>query len=94
MSFCQKCKICEVQNNSPEAYEKLLLDVIAGDSTLFTRWDEVEESWKLVENITVGKRKTTPIFPNYAPGSWGPEEADTLLARDHRHWWNIEEEDL
>ncbi|HEX3048010.1 MAG TPA: glucose-6-phosphate dehydrogenase [Bacillota bacterium] len=90
MSFCQKCKICEANTNSPEAYEKLLLDVFANDSTLFTRWDEVEESWKLVENIAVGKRKTNPIFPNYAPGSWGPQEADKLLARDHRHWWNIE----
>ena len=46
MDFCQNC---EIGFNSPEAYERLLFDVLRGDSTLFTRWDEVEISWKLID---------------------------------------------
>lgn len=92
MNFCQKCKICEAETNSPEAYEKLLYDVMVGDSILFTRCDEVEESWKLVQKISVTKRDIKPDFPNYLPGSWGPEGAYELLAKDKRHWWNLQDE--
>jgi glucose-6-phosphate 1-dehydrogenase len=72
---------------SPEAYERLLLDAMLGDSTLFTRSDEVEASWSLVTPIHQGwESAPPPRFPNYEAGSWGPKEADKLLGRDWRKW--------
>ncbi len=88
MSFCQKCRNCETYANSPEAYEKLLFDALRGDSTLFTRWDEVEKSWEIVEAIGEHRERSQPLFPNYAAGAWGPAAADQLLAGDERQWWN------
>lgn len=85
LDFCQNCAVGEV---SPDAYEKLLLDAMAGDSTLYTRWDELEYSWKLMDNISRGWELQQPVFPNYASGSWGPAEADELLKRDGRSWFN------
>jgi glucose-6-phosphate 1-dehydrogenase len=86
MDFCQNCQF---ENNSPEAYERLLYEVMKGDSTLFTRWDEVEYSWKFVDTIAEVWRNKKPEFPNYKSGTWGPDEADELLRRDGRFWWNI-----
>ena len=72
---------------SPEAYERLLLDAMLGDSTLFTRSDEVEASWSLITPIHQGwEAAPAPEFPNYEAGSWGPKEADKLLERDWRAW--------
>jgi glucose-6-phosphate 1-dehydrogenase len=72
---------------TPEAYETLLLDVIRGDATLFMRVDQVEAAWGVVEPILEAWSEHTPLdFPNYAAGTWGPESADELLARDGRHW--------
>lgn len=73
--------------NSPEAYERLLHDVMEGDSTLFTRWDEVEYSWKFIDGIINKWVGTDPQFPNYAAGTWGPVEADKLLEADGTKWW-------
>jgi glucose-6-phosphate 1-dehydrogenase len=70
----------------PEAYERLILDVMLGDSTLFTRTDEVEEQWKLVDAIIAGWQRDKPAFPNYSAGSWGPPSADELIQRDGRSW--------
>src|SRR6266550_4577681 len=73
---------------SPEAYERLLLDAMAGDATLFARRDEVEEAWAFIDTIEEAwaeKEKTPGLF-FYPAGSWGPEEADDLLARDGRAW--------
>jgi glucose-6-phosphate 1-dehydrogenase len=70
----------------PEAYERLILDVMLGDSTLFTRDDEVEEQWKLVDAIVAGWQRDKPAFPNYPAGTWGPPSADDLLHRDGRSW--------
>ena len=70
----------------PEAYERLLLDTITGDASLFTRADEVETAWGLIDPIIEGwKELKHPMF-TYDPGTWGPKEADELLARDHRQW--------
>ncbi|TAK25490.1 MAG: glucose-6-phosphate dehydrogenase [Chloroflexota bacterium] len=70
-----------------DAYERLLLDAMLGDQTLFTRRDEVEQAWTLVNHITDGWKKLPPISgPNYAAGTWGPEEADDLIGRDQRQW--------
>jgi glucose-6-phosphate 1-dehydrogenase len=70
----------------PEAYERLILDAMLGDATLFTRTDEVEEQWKLVDAIVAAWKRDRPFFPNYPAGTWGPPSADELLARDGRSW--------
>ena len=73
---------------SPEAYERLLLDAMSGDATLFARRDEVEEAWAFIDPIEeawVAKENQPALF-EYPAGSWGPEEADELLARDGRAW--------
>jgi glucose-6-phosphate 1-dehydrogenase len=72
---------------SPEAYERLLLDAMLGDSTLFTRSDEVEASWSLITPLHQGwLAAPPPEFPNYDAGSWGPKEADKLLGKEWRAW--------
>jgi len=74
-------------SSSPEAYERLLLDALRGDQTLFTRKDEVEAAWKIAGGIlaqTESPEFGAP-FP-YAAGSWGPPEADALLENDGRAW--------
>lgn len=65
---------------SPEAYERLLLDGVIGDSSLFTRSDEVEEAWRIVSAILEGwgEGSKPQAFPNYDAGSWGPDEAERL----------------
>ena len=70
----------------PEAYERLILDTLLGDGTLFTRADEVEEQWLLVDSIVAAWQRDRPGFPNYAAGTWGPPSADDLLRRDGRSW--------
>jgi glucose-6-phosphate 1-dehydrogenase len=70
----------------PEAYERLILDCMLGDATLFTRADEVEEQWELVDAVVAGWRRDRPAFPNYAAGTWGPAASDELLHRDGRSW--------
>jgi glucose-6-phosphate 1-dehydrogenase len=73
---------------SPEAYERLLLDAMSGDATLFARRDEVEEAWSFIDPIENAwhAEKDAPGLFFYPAGSWGPEEADELLARDGRAW--------
>jgi glucose-6-phosphate 1-dehydrogenase len=70
----------------PEAYERLILDAMLGDATLFTRIDEVEEQWSLVDAIIAAWARDRPAFPNYPAGTWGPPSADELLQRDGRSW--------
>jgi glucose-6-phosphate 1-dehydrogenase len=70
----------------PEAYERLILDCLLGDATLFTRADEVEEQWAIVDAMVAPWRRDRPHFPNYAAGTWGPASADELLRRDGRSW--------
>ncbi len=82
---------------SGEAYERLLLDALLGDSTLFIRHDEVEvawdrvtavlEGWKLQDEKALQSGKPLQL-PQYEPGSWGPDAADALLKRDGRYWRN------
>jgi glucose-6-phosphate 1-dehydrogenase len=68
-------------------YEVLLYDCMIGDATLFQRADMVEAGWTVVDPILdVWKVLPPRRFPNYAAGSWGPKEADELMARDERHW--------
>ncbi|RMD87270.1 MAG: glucose-6-phosphate dehydrogenase [Calditrichaeota bacterium] len=70
----------------PEAYERLLLDALLGDSTLFIRHDEVEAAWAFVDPILEGwKKSKTPVHPYWA-GTWGPDKADEFIERDGRKW--------
>jgi glucose-6-phosphate 1-dehydrogenase len=71
----------------PEAYERLLLDAMRGDATLFSRRDAVEASWAWITPILESIERRPPRdFPNYEPGSWGPGACDELMQRDHRAW--------
>jgi glucose-6-phosphate 1-dehydrogenase len=73
--------------DSPDAYETLILDALQGDASLFTRADEVEEAWGIVDPIIDAWADTeAPDFPNYDAGTWGPDAADDLPARDGRRW--------
>lgn len=76
----------------PEAYETLLQDVIEGNPTLFMRADQVEAAWKVIRPIMdVWATKPPVDFPNYSPGSWGPEDAEALIARDGFNWATLPE---
>ena len=70
--------------SSPEAYERLLLDVLIGDATLFPRNEEVELSWKLIDQLEEFWAKGEPEL--YRAGEWGPRAAEEMLARDGRVW--------
>jgi glucose-6-phosphate 1-dehydrogenase len=71
----------------PEAYERLLLEALEGDASLFTRSDAIELSWKLIDPVLQGWDQTdTPELVIYKPGSWGPRSADELLARSGKKW--------
>ncbi len=75
------------EGDEPEAYETLLLDVMEGNATLFMRSDQVEAAWKIIMPIQEAWDARQPInFPNYAPDSWGPEDAEALIARDGHNW--------
>jgi glucose-6-phosphate 1-dehydrogenase len=77
-------------NQAPEAYETLLLDVMLGDQTLFMRADQVEEAWDLVMPIlTSWQNRISQNFPNYSADSWGPEDAEALVAKDGFHWFTL-----
>jgi len=76
--------------HEPEAYETLLYDVMEGDATLFMRADQVEAAWKVVMPIIEVWHERKPMdFPNYSPDSWGPEDAEALIARDGHNWITV-----
>ena len=70
----------------PEAYERLLLDVLTGDASLFTRADEVETAWGIIDPIIRAWDTQKPPLAVYEQGTWGPSESDELLAKDKRKW--------
>jgi glucose-6-phosphate 1-dehydrogenase len=72
---------------TPDAYETLLRDVMAGDATLFMRTDQVESAWRLIAPVAQAwAENPAPDFPNYAAGGWGPESAEVLVASGGRNW--------
>jgi len=77
--------------NTPEAYEKLILDCMLGDATNFTHWDEVALTWRYIDRVLKVWENRQPDFPNYKSGSMGPKAADELLEQDGFHWWRIRE---
>ncbi|MDT3427949.1 glucose-6-phosphate 1-dehydrogenase [Paenibacillus forsythiae] len=86
MDFCQSSL---VGINSPEAYERLLHDAARGDSTYFTRWDEVSSAWSFVDHIAKAWREDSSDLASYPAGAWGPVEAAKLLEQDGFHWWPV-----
>ncbi|MCJ8209225.1 glucose-6-phosphate dehydrogenase [Mucilaginibacter sp. RS28] len=73
--------------DAPEAYETLLLDAMVGDATLFMRSDQVEEAWKVITPIQEAWASRDSLdFPNYNAGTWGPETAEALIARQGHTW--------
>ncbi|MGK0465737.1 glucose-6-phosphate dehydrogenase [Clostridium sp.] len=85
LDYCQSCRNL---NDSPEAYERLILGAIRNNSSLFTRWDEIEYSWKFIKSIENEFENNTPDYPNYSAGTKGPKEAIDLIEKDGRQWWN------
>jgi len=74
----------------PEAYETLLLDAMEGNPTQFMRADQVDAAWQVVTPVLEAWEARPPVyFPNYAPDSWGPEDAQALIAKDGHHWINV-----
>ena len=72
-------------SQSPEAYERLILDAMRGDATLFTRNDEVEAQWRICDPIVRTWEERPGPLPQYPAGTQGPAEADRLMLNDH-HW--------
>jgi glucose-6-phosphate 1-dehydrogenase len=71
----------------PEAYQRLLLDALAGDASLFTRSDSIEAAWNLLDPVLQSwETQNMPALISYPVGSWGPPEADQLIKRDGRDW--------
>jgi glucose-6-phosphate 1-dehydrogenase len=70
-------------SSTPEAYERLILDTLRGDATLFTRADEVEAQWSFIDPILLGWREQNAPVAKYEAGSWGPKEAEKLLMPGH-----------
>ena len=81
MSFAEN-----FDERSPDAYERLLLDVIRGNQTLFMRRDEVEEAWRWIDPILQAWDDTAQPVRNYPAGSWGPSQSIAMIERDQRTW--------
>ncbi|WP_160034672.1 glucose-6-phosphate dehydrogenase [Paenibacillus sp. An7] len=90
MDFCQSCMI---GINSPEAYERLIHDATKGDSTYFTRWDEVATAWSFVDRIAAAWAENPGDIEKYPAGSWGPKATEELLAKDGYFWWPVNGQD-
>src|SRR5690606_35362072 len=81
LSFCEK-----YGNRIVDAYERLLLAVIAGNQSFFVRRDEVEQAWRRVDDIVHAWEKSCDRPEPYPAGTWGPTSSIALIARDNRHW--------
>jgi glucose-6-phosphate 1-dehydrogenase len=71
---------------APDAYERLLLDAMVGDPTLFIRSDEVDQAWQIVDPLLEAWSEGNVPLSGYAAGTWGPRAADQLIERDGRQW--------
>ncbi len=80
----------EFRGTMPEAYERLLLDALEGDASLFARADEVEAAWAICDPILEEwQRSDKPPLYIYEPGLWGPEESTEWMAAQGRQWFDI-----
>mgnify|MGYP000844852157 FL=1 len=84
------CQTAEYGNNSPEAYERLIMEAIRGNNSLFTSWDELNISWQYIEDLEAKIKKNALQVYRYPAGSVGPEAAIKLMENDGRSWWNID----
>jgi glucose-6-phosphate 1-dehydrogenase len=84
LDYCQKPKY---SNNSTAAYERLIIEAIKNNTSLFTRWDELEYSWKYIESIEKSTIKTKLDYPNYEFGSMGPKKANDMIENEGNKWW-------
>jgi glucose-6-phosphate 1-dehydrogenase len=73
---------------TPDAYERLILDSLVGDPTLFIRTDEVDQAWRIVDPLLEAWAEGRPALEQYQAGTWGPREADRLLGREGKAWHN------
>jgi glucose-6-phosphate 1-dehydrogenase len=90
MDYCQSCLYLF---NSPDSYEKLLLDALNGDSTLFTRWDELQLTWKYVDSILENVNESRKsMLKSYEVGSNGPEDLSSFIDSGANHWWYLNRE--
>ncbi len=85
MNFCHEC---EFGKNTPEAYERLIIDAVRGDASLFTSWKEIEYSWMIIESIMQEYKKKTPVI--YKKRTWGPCTAQKLIKKDGREWYHAD----
>jgi len=83
MDFCHNCIF---GTNTPEAYENLLHHSLLDDLSLFTRWDEVDTAWKIIDPITNYWENSKKKPHIYKSGSWGPEESTQFLEKKGHHW--------
>lgn len=83
MEFCYRTSF---DNPAPDAYERLLLDVILGDQSLFLSQEIIEESWRIIDPIAKVWQTGKPKLATYKTGTWGPKEADDLIKKDGREW--------
>lgn len=83
------CQTTTYGNNSPEAYEKLILEAIRGNNSLFTGWDELNASWYYIEDLESKINRNSLHIHQYPAGSVGPEAAVRLIENDGRSWWNM-----
>jgi glucose-6-phosphate 1-dehydrogenase len=87
MEFCYRDTFLQEHYR---AYERLLIDCMKGDLTLFVREDMVDAMWEVVDPIIERWEQIPPRdFPNYDAGSWGPAEADRLINEDGHHWLTV-----
>lgn len=91
MEFCNNC---DIEGGSPEAYERLINDAIQGDSTFFTRWDEVSLAWKFVDPIRRAWDKNLVPLHDYQAGTWGPKAVNYLLSEDNVNWWYVDDNEV
>lgn len=85
LDYCQKS---EDSSYSTKAYERLIIEGIRNNPSLFARWDELEYSWKFTESIENSIKDVDFDFPNYLPLSYGPEKSKELLFKEGNKWWD------
>ncbi|BEP28180.1 glucose-6-phosphate dehydrogenase [Helicovermis profundi] len=85
MDYCQSC---DIDMKSPEAYEKLIIDAISGDQSLYARWDEVEAAWSFVDKISKTCLDRSRLLKKYKSSTWGPKEAELMMKKNDLKWWS------
>jgi len=88
------CQDCGYKGNSPEAYERLILETINDNKALFTRWDELEYSWIFIDSLCEARTGSKLHYPNYEAGGKPPAEAVRLIEKDGRSWWKEEKDEI